>query len=201
MTRAPLRAENAALLLIDHQLGTAQLVRTQPAQDSIRFAGVLAHTARILGMPIVITSSQEDHVQGPIAPQVREAAPEAFAARVKRAGTVNAWEHAEFKTAVEATGRRQLIMAGLTTDVCLVFPAIDAVRDGYEVYAVLDASGSPFQASEDLARQRMAAHGVTLTATNTIMAELAQDWSTPTGSQIIQLMISKVLPPMEPVSG
>jgi len=200
MPNAPLRPETAALLLIDHQVGTAQLVRTQPAQDSIRFAAVLARTATILGMPVIVTSSQEDRIQGPIAPQVQVAAPEAFAARIKREGTVNAWTHAGFRAAVEATGRRQLIMAGLTTDVCLVFPAIDAAREGFQTYAVLDASGSPFQTSEDLARQRMASNGVVLTATNTLMAELAQDWSSPLGGQLIQLMLQKILPPMEGLS-
>ncbi len=197
MAHSALDAKTAALLLIDHQVGTAQLVRTQPPQDALRFAAALARAAIILNMPIVITSSQEDRIQGPIAPIVQSAAPEAFAHRIRREGTVNAWTHAGFRAAVAACGRRQLIMAGLTTDVCLVFPAIDAVAEGFQVHAVLDASGSPFETSETLARQRMAAHGVTLTATNTVIAELAQDWSTPEGSALIQLMFAKVLPPVE----
>ncbi|HEY8034325.1 MAG TPA: isochorismatase family protein [Methylobacter sp.] len=86
---------------------------------------------------------------------------------------VNAWNDANFKKAVEATGRRNLIMAGVTTDVCLVYPAISACRDGYQVQAVMDASGSPYELSEDMSRRRMEREGVVLTATNTLMAELA----------------------------
>jgi nicotinamidase-related amidase len=84
-----------------------------------------------------------------------------------------------FKTAVDATGRHQLIMGAITTDICLVFPAISAVEDGYEVQAVLDACGSPFEIGEEVARRRMERAGVWLTSTNTMIAELVRDWSTP----------------------
>src|SRR6266851_1524420 len=105
---------------------------------------------------------------------------------------------ANFKAAVEATGRKNLIMAGVTTDVCLVFPAIDAVTEGYNVQAVMDASGSPFELSEDMSRRRMQDAGVVLTATNTMIAELAQNWGTPQGQQLIQLLFTEVLPPIQP---
>jgi nicotinamidase-related amidase len=109
---------------------------------------------------------------------------------------VNAWADPAFRGAIEATGRHNLIMAGVTTDVCLVFPAIDAIADGYRVQAVMDASGSPYALSEEMARQRMAAAGVTLTATNTVIAELAQDWSTEAGQPLIQLLFTDVIPPI-----
>jgi nicotinamidase-related amidase len=123
-----------------------------------------------------------------------EALPKAYAARIRRRGIVNAWNDPDFKAAVEKTGRRQLIMAAVTTDICLVFPAISAVADGYEVQAVLDASGSPTELSEDMARRRMEAAGVILTATNTLIAELAQDWSTPEGKQVAAIMSASVSP-------
>lgn len=88
------------------------------------------------------------------------------------------------------------LMAGVTTDVCLVFPAIDAVGEGYAVQAVMDASGSPLELSEDMSRRRMQDAGVVLTATNTVIAELAQNWSTPEGQQLIQLLFTEVLPPI-----
>jgi len=131
-------------------------------------------------------------------PELADILPDAFASRVQRAGVVNAWADPKFKQAVEATGRKNLIMAGVTTDVCLVFPAIDAVKDGYRVQAVMDASGSPYDLSEDMARRRMESAGVVLTATNTAIAELAQDWSTTEGQQLIQLLFSDVLPSIEP---
>jgi nicotinamidase-related amidase len=85
-------------------------------------------------------------------------------------------------------------MAGVTTDVCLVFPAIDAVNAGFKVQAVLDASGSPYELSEEQSRLRMEKAGVVLTATNTLIAELAQDWSTPKGSEALKVMFMEVLP-------
>lgn len=185
-----------ALLLIDHQIGTIKLVRNLPHEHVRKNTLALAKAAKILEMPVVLTSSQEDHAQGPLFPELKILLPEAWDARVQRAGIVNAWNDPAFRGAVVATGRRNLVMCGLTTDVCLVFPAIDAVADGYNVQAVMDASGSPFDDSEQFARERMQAGGVVLTATNTMIAELAQDWSTPAGSQLIQLLFSDVLPPM-----
>lgn len=135
-------------------------------------------------------------MQGPLLPELEEILPEAFAGRIKREGIVNAWTDPAFKAAVEATGRKNLIMAGVTTDVCLVFPAIDAVGECYAVQAVMDASGSPFELSEDMSRRRMQDAGVVLTATNTVIAELAQNWSTPEGQQLIQLLFAEVLPPI-----
>lgn len=155
----------------------------------------LANVAKILKLPVVLTSSQEDRFQGPLMTSLAEILPEAHHARVKRAGIVNAWEDTNFLNAVKATGKKNLIMAGVTTDVCLVFPAISAVRDGFHVQAIMDASGSPFHLSEELARKRMADNGVVLATTNTIIAELGQDWSTPEGSQLIQLLFKDILPP------
>ena len=188
--------ENTALLLIDHQVGTMQLIKNIDVAQAKQMSLALAKAAKILGIPTILTSSQEDHVQGPLMPELAEILPEAFENRVQRAGIVNAWTDPAFKAAVEATGRKNLIMAGVTTDVCLVFPAIDAATEGYGVQAVMDASGSPFELSEDMSQRRMEAAGVTLTATNTLIAELAQDWSTPEGQQLIQLLFTDVIPPI-----
>ncbi|MTH60869.1 isochorismatase family protein [Paracoccus litorisediminis] len=193
---AAFTAQDTALLLIDHQVGTMKLIKNIDVEQAKRMSLALAKAAKILRLPTILTSSQEDRLQGPLLPELEEILPEAFAARVKRQGVVNAWTDPNFKAAVEATGRKNLIMAGVTTDVCLVFPAIDAVDEGYRVQAVMDASGSPFELSEDMSRRRMQDAGVILTATNTMIAELAQDWSTPEGQQLIQLLFSEVLPPI-----
>jgi len=187
---------DSALLLIDHQLGTMKLIKNIPLDVVKRNTLALAKTAKILNIPVVLTSSQEQNVQGPLLPELEQILPEAFAARVQRAGIVNAWNDANFKKAIEATGRRNLIMAGVTTDVCLVYPAISACRDGYQVQAVMDASGSPYELSEDMSRRRMEREGVVLTATNTLMAELAQDWSRPEGGQLLAILFQDVLPPI-----
>lgn len=193
---SPFRASDSALLLIDHQVGTMQLIKNFPVEVAKRNTLALAKAARILGLPVVLTSSQEERIQGPLLPELREILPEAFDARVKRAGIVNAWADDNFRKAVVATGRRNLILAGVTTDVCLVFPSISAVADGFNVQAVMDASGSPFVMSEDFSQRRMENAGVILTATNTMIAELAQDWSTPAGSKLIQLLFTDVIPPI-----
>ena len=187
-------ADNAALLLIDHQVGTMQLIKNIDRELAAKQSIALAKMAKILNMPVVLTSSQENNAQGPLLPEIAEILPEAYEARVKRPGVVNAWAYPDFHKAVLATGRKQLIMAGVTTDVCLIFPAIDAARKGFAVQAVMDASGSPSDLSEEFSRQRMHDAGVVLTATNTLMAEIAQDWSTPTGQQLIGLLFSDVFP-------
>lgn len=199
MPQAPFTTDDSALILIDHQLGTMQLIKTLDVEQVKRNTIALAKAANILGLPVVLTSSQEDHLQGPLMPELAELLPEVFERRVQRAGIVNAWNDPHFKAAVEATGRRNLIMGGVTTDVCLVYPSISAVEEGYRVQAVMDISGSPFELSEYTSRTRMMENGVVLTATNTVIAELAQDWSTPHGEELIRLLFTDVLPSVEPV--
>jgi nicotinamidase-related amidase len=138
MEKSPhFKPDQCALLLIDHQVGTTQLIKNITADQSIRNAVKLAKMALAFEMPIVMTSSFEDQAQGPTHPSLQRVAPDAFTNRVQRHGEVNAWDDESFAKAVEATGRRQLIVAAVTTDICLVFPAISAVEAGYEVQAVL----------------------------------------------------------------
>lgn len=187
--------ENSAMLLIDHQVGTMKLIKNLPLTEVEKNTLALAKVAKVLKMPVVLTSSQEERFQGLLMTALAESLPEAYEARVKRAGIVNAWDDKNFVKAVKDTNRTNLIMAGITTDVCLVYPAISAVREGYNVQAVMDASGSPFHLSEDLARQRMHDAGVVLTATITLIAELVKDWSRPEGVELQQLLFSDILPP------
>lgn len=193
----PFTADNSALVLIDHQIGTMQLIKNLPLEQVRRNTLALAKTARILKLPVVLTRSQETRVQGPLLPELEQLLPEAYARRIQRAGIVNAWADPAFKNAVVATGRCNLIMGGVTTDVCLVFPAIDAVSDGFRVQAVMDISGSPFDLSEDMARRRMARAGVVLTATNTAIAELAGDWSRSEGQELLRILFNDVLPAID----
>ena len=187
-------SDTAALVLIDYQVGTLQLCRSMSSDLALRNAVTLAKVATILKMPIVLTSSQEDQVQGPIAPDLAKAAPDAFKKRIKRVGIVNAWDDKNFKAAVEATGRKQLIMGGITTDICLVFPSISAVQDGYEVNAIVDASGSPLEISDEMARRRMERNGVVLTVTNTTIAELTKNWASKDGPALVGIMFQGILP-------
>jgi nicotinamidase-related amidase len=184
------KPETCALVLIDYQVGTLQLIKTIASDLALRNAAILAKAAKAFGMPIVLTTSQEDHIQGVLAPSLQHVLPEAYKHCVKRVGIVNAWTDPKFVAAVKATGRKQLIMGGVTTDICLIFPSMSAVQEGFEVQAVMDASGSSYGIQEEMARRRMEHAGVVLTTTNTMVAELVQDWSTPQGSELVKLLVA-----------
>lgn len=132
-------ADNAAMLLIDHQVGTIEWMHSAPKKDVIRNTLALAKTAKELGMPVVLTSSQEHQIQSLLLPELKEILPKPYENRVKRAGIVDAFDDPNFAAAVEATGRKKLIMAGLLTEVCLIYPALNAQDEGYDVQAVADA--------------------------------------------------------------
>ena len=189
---------NAAMLLIDHQIGTMSWVRSAPLDEIKKNTVVLAKAARALNMPVILTSSMEEHVQGPLMPELQVILPEAFAARIKRAGVVDAMDDENFASAVRATGRKNLLMAGITTDVCVVFPAMTAVQQGYSVQVVVDACGSPSKIADDVALRRMEKAGVTLTSTNQAIAELARKWTTPEGGKLIEILFKDVLSKLGP---
>lgn len=184
---------DAAMLLIDHQVGTIKLAISTPYAEIVRNTRALARVAVQANMPLVLTSSQEDHFQGLLLDDLQQIAPEAYAERIKRPGVVDAWTFTPFRDAVVTTGRKRLIMAGLTNDVCIVFPAISAVEDGYEVQVVADAAGSPTTAADQIALDRMARHGVTITSTNQLLAELATDWASAEGSAIQRILYEENL--------
>ncbi|KJK14925.1 isochorismatase [Burkholderiaceae bacterium 16] len=185
--------DNAALLLIDHQVGTMGWVHSIPFEEMKRNALMLAKTASILKMPVVLTSSMEEYAQGPLLSELETILPDEFAARIKRVGIVNAMDDENFAAAVAATGRQKLIIAGVTNDVCTVFPALSLVRDGYEVQVIADAGGSPSKIGDDMALRRMEKNGVTLSSTNQVIAELAGSWSTPEGMRIVQEVVMPAL--------
>lgn len=186
-------ATNAAMLLIDHQVGTMSWVKSIPFEEMKRNALMLAKAAGILKLPVVLTSSMEGYAQGPLLSELESILPTEFAARIKRVGIVNAMDDENFAAAVRATGRKKIIIAGVTNDVCTVFPALSLVRDGYEVQVIADAGGSPSRIGDDMALRRMEKGGVTLSSTNQVIAELADNWSTPKGSEIVQQVIMPAL--------
>ncbi|WP_296252147.1 isochorismatase family protein [Pseudomonas sp. UBA4194] len=182
-------ADNAALLLIDHQVGTMGWAKSMPFEELKRNALMLAKAARILKLPVVLTSSMEEHAQGPLLSELADILPEAHAGRIKRLGIVNAMDDENFAAAVKATGRKKLIIAGVTNDVCTVYPALTLVREGYEVQVVADGGASPTAMADDIALRRMDKGGVTLTSTNQVIAELAGSWATPEGGELVQVIM------------
>ena len=184
------------MLLIDHQQGTIKLAKNIPYDELVHNTRALARTAVQTKMPLVLTSSQEDHFQGLLLNDLQQIAPDAYAKRVKRPGVVDAWMYEPFKKAVVATGKKKLIMAGLTNDVCIVYPAISAVEEGYEVQVVVDAGGSPTQVSDETSIRRMEKAGVIITSTNQLMAELATDWASEEGAAIQTILYEENLKPL-----
>jgi nicotinamidase-related amidase len=198
MTFERFTSQNAAMLLIDHQVGTMGWVRSAPLEEIKRNTVVLAKVARALNLPVILTTSMEEHVQGPLMPEVQAILPEAYNARVKRLGVVDAMDDENFAAAVRRTGRQKLIMAGVTTDVCVVYPAMTAVQQGYAVQVVVDACGSPSKIADDIALRRMEKNGVTLSSTNQVIAELARKWTTLEGGKLIEILFKDILSKLGP---
>lgn len=182
-------ANDTAILLIDHQVGTMGWVKSISFDEMKRNAVMLAETARILKIPTVLTSSMEEYAQGPLVSELQTSLPRAFEQRVKRLGIVNAMDDANFAAAVKATGRKKLIVAGVTNDVCTVYPVLTLIDQGYEVQVVADAGGSPTKLADEVSLRRMERHGATITTTNQLIAELAGTWATPEGGELVQLII------------
>ena len=185
--------ENAAMLLIDYQEGTIKLAKNIPHAQIIMNMRALARLAVETGMPLVITSSLETEFQGEVLDDLQEIAPEEYNRRIKRTGVVDAWDDSNFKAAVTATRRKNLIIAGLTNHVCTVFPSISATEEGYRVQVVIDAGGSPTQISDDVSAQRMKNHGVGVTVTDQIIAEFANVWTEGAGPTIQKILEEEIL--------
>ncbi|SMY31587.1 nicotinamidase/pyrazinamidase [Photobacterium malacitanum] len=193
MTNTLFTPENSAMLLIDHQVGTMGWVHSADLEQIKRNTLALARAAKETGMPLILTSSQESNVQGLLFDELQQAVPEAYALRIQRAGIVDAMKDPNFAQAVAATGRKNLIIAGITTDVCVVYPALTSVQEGYRVQVVVDGSGSPTTLADETALRRMESNGVTLTSTNQLIAELAQDWTTEHGQKLMTVLFEEIL--------
>ena len=182
--------DDTAVILIDHQVGTNTWASTTPLPLLQRNVIILAKFAKGTGMPVVLTSSQETNlnVQGPLMPELQEILAEAFAARVKRQGVVNAWDDPAFAAACRKTGRKNFVMAGVTTDICMVAPAISALEEGFNVQVVCDACGSTNQIAEEMSWRRMERAGVRLTSTGAIVAELVKNWASSAGAVAFPLL-------------
>lgn len=169
-----LSKDDAALLLVDHQAGLISLVQDFSPNEFKN--NVLAITAcgNYFKLPTILTTSFEDGPNGPLVPEIKEMHP--TAPYIARPGNINAWDNEDFVNAVKKTGRKQLIIAGVVTEVCVAFPALSAIEEGYEVFVVTDASGTFNEVTRDAAWARMQAAGVQLMSWFGVAAELHRDW-------------------------
>src|SRR6476659_7740433 len=151
---------NAAVLMVDHQAGLLSLVRDIEPDKFKNNVLALADLAAYFKLPAILTTSFEDGPNGPLVPELKEKFPNA--PFIPRPGQINAWDNEDFVKAVKATGKKQLIVAGIVTDVCVAFPALSAVEAGYDVFVVTDASGTFDEACRDAAWDRMSRAGAQL---------------------------------------
>ncbi|MGO4708917.1 isochorismatase family protein [Chryseobacterium sp. 2TAF14] len=180
--------ENAAMLLIDHQVGTMAWTHSHDINLVKQNAIKLAKIAKALNLPVILTSSMENYVQGPLIPELQEILPEAYEARIKRPGIVNAMHHAGFNEAVKALGRKKLFVAGVTTEICVTFPVLQMLDEGYEVQVSADASASYTKYGDNLALERMRQAGAIITTVDQIISELAIDWTSPNGEKLVGIL-------------
>jgi nicotinamidase-related amidase len=188
MHKAVFTPENSAMILIDHQVGTMAWTHSHDINLVKANALKLARIAAALEIPTVITSSMEDMVQGPIISELQEILPQVFADRVKRPGIVNAMHHEGFNKAVKALGRKKLFVAGVTTEICITFPVLQMLEEGYEVQVSADASASYTKYGDDLALRRMEKAGAVITTVDMIVSELAVDWTSPNGQKLVPIL-------------
>ena len=134
-----LTPDNCAMLLIDHQAGLFLGVKSIDRQILKKNTIALAKTAKVFELPTVLFTSSAKGPNGPTIPEIKELFPNH---KIHDRSPINLWNDPECRQAVEATNRKKLIMAAITTDVCLAFPALAAIKAGYDVYAVIDASGT-----------------------------------------------------------
>jgi nicotinamidase-related amidase len=169
-----LTPHNSVVLLVDHQVGLANWIRDQSPVEFKNAVLGLAETAKTLGIPTILTTSRDFGPNGQILPELKQLFPDVPI--IRRTGTINAYRWPQFREALEATGRKKVIIAGVSTTTCLQFLALDMVADGYEVYGVLDASGSESQIAREAAIATLSTRGVQIRTWFSVAAELVADW-------------------------
>lgn len=186
--------DDAVMLLIDHQSGLFQTVGDMHMPSLRNHATALAKMATLTGMPVITTASVPQGPNGPLIPEIHANAP--HAQYVARKGEINAWDNADFVAAVKATGRKTLIIAGTITSVCMAFPAISAVADGFKVFAVVDASGTYSKMAQEITLARVVQAGVVPMDTAAVASELQRTWHRDDAGEWAQLY-TLIFPPYQ----
>jgi nicotinamidase-related amidase len=183
--QALLDISDTVFLLLDHQSGLFQTVKDISVAELRANTTMLAKLATLLKIPVITTASEPGGPNGPLMPEIHESAPHAVF--VPRKGEVNAWDNADFVKTVRKTGRNTLIMAGVWTSVCVMFPALDAKAAGYKVYAVMDASGDPSEFASRTTLARFTQAGVIPTSANAVLCEAHRTWKRPEAAELAKL--------------
>ena len=183
--KALLDPTDTLFLLLDHQSGLFQNVKDIGVAELRANTTALAKLATLHQIPVITTASVPDGPNGPLMPEIHEAAPHAV--YVPRKGEVNAWDNALFVKTVRETGKKTLIIAGVWTSVCVMFPALDAKAAGFKVYAAMDASGDPSEMASRTTLARFTQAGVIPTSANAVICEVHRTWNRPDAAQLAEL--------------
>jgi nicotinamidase-related amidase len=176
---------DTVLLLLDHQTGLFQVVKDISVAELRANTAMLAKLATLMKLPVITTASEPNGPNGPLMPEIHELAPHAVF--VARKGEVNAWDNQLFVKTVREAGKKTLIMAGVWTSVCVMFPALDAKAAGFKVYAVMDASGDPSEMASRTTLARFIQAGVIPTSANAVLCEVHRTWNRPEAAEIAKL--------------
>ncbi len=170
-----LNPANHSLLLIDHQSQMAFAVESQPIEELRNNLGLVSEAATLYEVPTIVTTIAEKSFSGPVFPEIREI----FTDRSQYIdrSTMNTWEDTRVVKEVEKIGKKKIVIAGLWTEVCVLFPALSAMEDGYEVYIITDASGGLSQEAHDMAIQRAVRAGAIPITSLQYMLEIHRDWA------------------------
>jgi nicotinamidase-related amidase len=169
-----LTPQNAALIVIDYQPTQVQSVKSMDQDLLIRNIVSVARTAKAYGLPIVLSTVNVANGQGPTIPELKEVLSDVV--EIDRT-QMNSWEDVEFRRTVEATGRKKLIMTALWTEICLAFPSLDVLREGYEVYPVVDAVGGTSVEAHRAGLERIVQAGARPISWVSLAGELQRDWA------------------------
>ena len=172
---------DTVVLLLDHQTGLFQTVKDVPVAELRNNTVALANIAKLGKAPIIYTASEPNGPNGPLMDELD--AFKDYAQYVPRKGEISAWDNADFVKAVEATGRKTLVIAGVWTSVCVAFPALQAKADGYKVYFVTDASGDPSVMASQTTIARLSQEGIIPVSTNAVLCEFQRTWNRPDAVQ------------------
>ncbi len=180
-----LTPDNAMLTMIDHQTGL--MVGLGDEHPTVLKNNILAlcNTAKTVGLPSVVTASMPEGPNGPVMPEIIEIL---NAKVIEREGQINAWDSEAYRNAIKATGRSKIIMAGIVTDVYLLFPALSAASEGFDVYAVVDASGTWNKTVQEVTVHRLAQAGVKVTTWASVLAEIMNDWRSEHGAGLGEVL-------------
>jgi nicotinamidase-related amidase len=171
-------ADDVALVLIDYQKEMFENVKSETKPDEIELnVRFLIRAARAFNIPVILSSvGVQMGVNGPTRPAIQD---ELLGIEVIDRSSMDAWEDKAFRAAINKTGKKRLIFAALYTEICLAFPVIDAMRDGYEAMFVVDAVGGMSQLAHRTAIERLTAAGAVPNTSLALVTELFRDWKSP----------------------